>query len=535
MSAVAKFLGWLLVAGALALAFDIVRGTMPAGAPALSLLLAGVGVGIIVWARRRDAEEIDANIPRAIALGLLRLLSAVFWPVRRFKARRFLDTWKLQTQSGVSARSRGEQEVAERHFRAALAALQQLGPLDSWLGIDRRLTDGFRHLGSLYGNRGAFALMASAIARTHVAVSTRRRAVAEESEWLDKLTRLADLWIALGGKIWGTAGGYWGGIGLNLHKQVKVAREKTLGPDHLAVAQSLETVASLYHNDYGDDSGPMYRRALEIKKRALGVDHPDLAQSLENCAGANDDAYYRGSTDAEGLLRRAMAIREAAFGPHHPQVARSKECLANLCLRFDRNREAEAHASEALAIREAAQGSRHPDLTVPLELLASLSLADGRHDNARRLYIQAIRVLVRAADLDDPGRVRSLEVLEIVSPGAASDVARFERVSVSENGAYRLILQGKVERGAEGFVPGVTTQDLEAPDLLAIPGQVRRPGSTILARTANALEGLASVLTDIGKEEAGHRLEAFAEPLHFGVVDAARGDVLRELGELRDS
>ena len=30
-------------------------------------------------------------------------------------------------------------------------------------------------------------------------------------------------------------------------------------------------------------------------------------------------------------------------------------------------------------------------------------------------------------------------------------------------------------------------------------------------------------------------LEAFAEPLHFGIVEAARGDVLRELAELGDS
>lgn len=464
---------------------------------------------------------------------LLWFLLAVFWPVRRLKARRFSDSWKLQTQSGLSARSRGEQDVAERHFRAALAALQQLQPLDRWLGIDRRLADGFRHLGSLHGNRSAFALMAAAIGRTHVIVSARRRGVGEEFEWLDKLTRLADLWLGLG--LWGTAGGYWYGIGANLHEQVKVAREEMLGPDHFAVAQSLETVASLYHNDYGDDSGPMYRRALEIKERALGADHPDLAESLENCAGANNDAYYRGSSDAEILLRRALAIRQRAFGSHHTQVARSKECLANLCVRSDRNREAETHASEALAIREAAQGPRHPDVTVPLELLASLSLADGRHDDARRLYIQAIDILVRAAGLDDPDRVRSPEIFEIVSPALATDVTRFERVSVSEKNAHRLTLRGNFEKDLETRAPGVTTQDLEAPDLLAIPGQVRRPGSTILARTANALEGLASVLTDIGKGEAGRRLEAFAEPLHFGVVEAARGDVLGELAELRDS
>jgi len=61
MSAIAQFFGWLLIVGAIAVAIDIVSGSMPVRVLGLCVLPAGVGIAMIVWAHRRDAEEADAR------------------------------------------------------------------------------------------------------------------------------------------------------------------------------------------------------------------------------------------------------------------------------------------------------------------------------------------------------------------------------------------------------------------------------------------------------------------------------------------
>ena len=85
-------------------------------------------------------------------------------------------------------------------------------------------------------------------------------------------------------------------------------REKTLGPDHPDVAQSLNNLALLYDTQgQYTQAEPLYKRALAIVERALGPDHPHVATSLENIA-----ALYR-KTDrekaAEALEKRAAIIR----------------------------------------------------------------------------------------------------------------------------------------------------------------------------------------------------------------------------------
>jgi hypothetical protein len=163
--------------------------------------------------------------------------------------------------------------------------------------------------------------------------------------------------------------------------------------------------------------------------------------------------------------------------------------------------------------------------------LARFSHTKARHNDAERFFSQAIGILVHAMGLDGPERPQSQEIFEIVSPAPADDLARFERVSVSEKAARHLILRTSIERDSERAVPDLTTQDLQPGDLLTALGHVRRPASTTLARLAHVVEGLASLLSDIGRDQEGRRLEALAEPLHFGVVEAAWSDALLEVSE----
>ncbi len=105
----------------------------------------------------------DVN-PRESFLGMLLWpLRILLWPSWRRRTRRLSRAWEVNTVAGRDAWRRGQRDEAERCFRAALTALQQLEPLDPGIAIDSRLADEFRHLAMLHGNGGIFALMAAAI------------------------------------------------------------------------------------------------------------------------------------------------------------------------------------------------------------------------------------------------------------------------------------------------------------------------------------------------------------------------------------
>ena len=89
-------------------------------------------------------------------------------------------------------------------------------------------------------------------------------------------------------------------------KALEVAEQ--VGPDHLALARSLNKLAEIYktQGDYAK-AEPLYNRSLAIRERTLRYDHPDVAESLENCA-ALCRATDR-NKEAEPLEQRAASIR----------------------------------------------------------------------------------------------------------------------------------------------------------------------------------------------------------------------------------
>ena len=61
---------------------------------------------------------------------------------------------------------------------------------------------------------------------------------------------------------------------------------------------------------------PLFKRALAIRETALGPDHPAVATTLNNLA-----AVYQAQgqyAQAETLYTRALAINETGLGPDHP-------------------------------------------------------------------------------------------------------------------------------------------------------------------------------------------------------------------------
>jgi tetratricopeptide (TPR) repeat protein/transcriptional regulator with XRE-family HTH domain len=176
-----------------------------------------------------------------------------------------------------------------------------------------------------------------------------------------------------------------------LHGRALAIRERALGPDHPDVAESLNNLASL-HVDRGRyaDARPLYERALAIWKRALGPSDPAVAISLNNlgCTSEHQGRYG----EAESLHEEALAIRERAYGPDHPDVALSLNNLSNVYVKQGRYAEAKPGYEYALAIRERALGPGHERVADTFEGIANLHLTQGDHAEAKRLYDRALAI-----------------------------------------------------------------------------------------------------------------------------------------------
>jgi len=197
------------------------------------------------------------------------------------------------------------------------------------------------------------------------------------------------------------------------YRRTLLILEKVLDPGHREVAGALNNLANLYQNQgrFGD-AEPLYRRALEIKEKTIGPDHPDVARSMHNLA-----MLYRSLgrySDAEPLFTRSLAIRERTLGPDHREVAVSLITLADLRGNQGRYAEAEPLYKRALKIGQKVLGPNHPDVAAALNNLASLYQAQGRFADAEPLYVRSLtaRETTFGPDhIDVAGSLHNLAVL----------------------------------------------------------------------------------------------------------------------------
>jgi CHAT domain-containing protein/Tfp pilus assembly protein PilF len=168
-------------------------------------------------------------------------------------------------------------------------------------------------------------------------------------------------------------------------------REKKLGPDHLDVALSLNSLALVYKatGRYAE-AEPLYNRSLEIRESKLGKDHPAVAVSLNNLA----ELYRETGRYAEAvpLYKRSLEIRESKLGPDHLEVAVSLNNLALVFKTTGRYAEAEPLYNRSLEIRESKLGKDHPAVAVSLNNLAELYRQTGRYEEAEPLYKRSLEI-----------------------------------------------------------------------------------------------------------------------------------------------
>ena len=186
-----------------------------------------------------------------------------------------------------------------------------------------------------------------------------------------------------------------------LVKKALEIRKNRLEKDDLQIAQSLTNLALLFERQGKyPESIESAQRSLEIQKKKLGLDHPDVAASLHLIGRI----YYRQVkfTEAESFYKQALEIRERVLGPNHPDVAGSLNDLGALYYLQSQFDKAEQCYKRALEIRESVLGLDHPDVGDTLNSLAGLYLWLGRYDEADPLYQRSLAIRLKTLGPDHP-------------------------------------------------------------------------------------------------------------------------------------
>jgi TonB family protein len=116
---------------------------------------------------------------------------------------------------------------------------------------------------------------------------------------------------------------------LPLAKRAVELKEKALGKEALALADTLNNLGALYmaKTDYRN-ADSAYKRSLAIYEKANGAEHISLTVMLDKLAWIR---YAQGfSDDAREMLERSLNIKEKATGKESVEVGQSVVYLAQL-------------------------------------------------------------------------------------------------------------------------------------------------------------------------------------------------------------
>lgn len=123
------------------------------------------------------------------------------------------------------------------------------------------------------------------------------------------------------------------------------------GAEDLRVADTLDLLATVLGEELRNRAlaGPLFFRVWAIRERVLGPEHPAVADSLDHLAFS---LYADDLSMAMQLFVRSMEIRIRVFGPNHPSVADSLSAMALMYEMHQHRDWAIPLYQQALTIRE---------------------------------------------------------------------------------------------------------------------------------------------------------------------------------------
>lgn len=196
-----------------------------------------------------------------------------------------------------------------------------------------------------------------------------------------------------------------------VHRRALAIREKVLGPGHPDTATSLNNLANVLMEQGKDEqmslaeqrsralagqvvrSGTeienLYHRALSIQEASLGPNHPALATTLNNLSALLDQ---RGNyTESEPLQRRALDVLQKSLGPLHPDTAST---LTTLAVSLDRQGKlVEAEQAYRRAVETSRSAGNPRTLLLNASRLGYALAKRGRYREALPFYREAIEAL----------------------------------------------------------------------------------------------------------------------------------------------
>jgi CHAT domain-containing protein/Tfp pilus assembly protein PilF len=194
-----------------------------------------------------------------------------------------------------------------------------------------------------------------------------------------------------------------------LERSLKI-REKRLGSSDPKVALSLQNLAfNIARTGRVREALPLQERSLEIWRQARGVASAGFAEVLDGSAGMLD--VIGDYAEARRRYEQALEIRERVLGPTHPQVAASLNNLGAFMWRTGNYTAAHPLYERALAIRRQTLDPLHPQIAESLNNLATLLGSMGEYANARPLLKEALSIWERRLGPRHPNVAQALNNL----------------------------------------------------------------------------------------------------------------------------
>jgi eukaryotic-like serine/threonine-protein kinase len=168
--------------------------------------------------------------------------------------------------------------------------------------------------------------------------------------------------------------------------------ERALGREHPQVASGELLLADLLDEDEGRDAeaGPLYYRALEIRRRAYGDGHPIVAYAVADLAGFL--SRQGDGSAAIPLARQYLSMLQRAFGANHPVVISATGQVAGILERAHADPEAENLLRRAMEMSRRILGPDHATVAGNEIDLARLLMRRGEYAEAREMVRDAIRI-----------------------------------------------------------------------------------------------------------------------------------------------
>jgi tetratricopeptide (TPR) repeat protein len=215
-------------------------------------------------------------------------------------------------------------------------------------------------------------------------------------------------------------------------------RERVLGPNHIATAQSLNNLAGFLHTTGRyQDALPLYRRTLKIKRETFGDEHSDVASAKNNLGlllkamGQHDEAIT--------LYEQALDTLMAEFGKYHADVGSTLNNMAALYVAIGDTRKGRVMYRDALMVKKKVLGLDHVGVAAALNNLAGLCFSCGDIEEAKDYYEESLRIRREKYGDDHPTVAESINNIGLLlfSLGEYTNAQPlFERAIIIKKATY---------------------------------------------------------------------------------------------------